>query len=95
MCGERTSPVTWCQAPRPQQTDPKVTFDSDLARLAALTTPPTSKLRLYLTIDQTWTKKLAKILNAGGLAPRSAPTGDATARGPRVRQEPLAPRAAV
>ena len=95
MCGERTSPVTWCQAPRPQQTDPKVTFDSDLARLAALTTLPTNKLQLHLTIDPTWTKKFAEILNAGGLAPRSAPTGDATARGPRVRQEPLAPRAAV
>ena len=43
----------------------------------------------------TWTKKLAKILRAGGLAPRSAPTGDASARGPRVGQKPLTPRAAV
>ena len=43
----------------------------------------------------TWTKKLAKILRAGGLAPRSAPTGDASARGPRAGQKPLTPRAAV
>ena len=73
-------PVTWYQAPRPQQTDPKLTVDSDLARLAALTTLPTSKLRLDLTIDPTWTKKLAKILNAGGLAPRSAHGGRVRAR---------------
>ena len=79
MFGEGTS-LTLYRAPRPQQTDPKLTVDSDLARLAALTTPPTSKLRLYLTIDQTWTKKLAKILNAGGLAPRSARGGRVRAR---------------
>ena len=43
----------------------------------------------------TWSKKLAKILRTGGLAPRSAPTGDASARGPRVGQKPLALRAGV
>ena len=39
-----------------------------------------------------WTNKFTKILFAGGLTLRTAPTWDGSARGPRAGRKPLTPR---